>query len=218
MVLLATHAILFDLDGVLVDSISSIDRAMEVWCSSKGLDHDEIKTKSRSIKDEDLIRSLDLRLNVSEEKNTIRDLEIQYANLVTAHQHAHHITSELNKYGVPWGIVTSGQRDVAVARLLSAGIQPPEVMITSDDCSNGKPNREPYTRAAVKLGVTPQDCVVIEDTLVGIVSGKAAGSKAVAITTTYPRTQFGDVPDMIIERLNQIIVGTDGVIVNGVTL
>ena len=211
---ISARAILFDLDGVLVDSIASIDKAVELWCGTKGIEYEGIKIQSRSLKDDELIRFVDSRLDVRKEKEIIKDLEIQNAYLVTAHRHAQRITRELDNQDVPWAIATSGQREVAVARLLAAGIRPPQVMITCDDCTQGKPSKEPYSRAADLLGVVPEDCIVIEDTLVGITAGKAAGATTIAVTTTYPRTFFGEVPDMVIESLGEIIVSADGVFVN----
>jgi sugar-phosphatase len=82
-------------------------------------------------------------------------------------------------------VVTSGSHGLAEARLASAGLPQPRVLITSDDTERGKPHPDPYLAAAAAAGADPADCVVIEDAPAGIVAALAAGMTAWAVTTTH---------------------------------
>jgi mannitol-1-/sugar-/sorbitol-6-phosphatase len=90
--------------------------------------------------------------------------------------------------GAPFAIVTSGAAALARGLLAGAGFLPPAVMVTADDVIRGKPGPEPYQLAAALLDVSPRDCVVLEDTAVGVAAGVAAGMTVVAVTTTEEAT------------------------------
>jgi HAD superfamily hydrolase (TIGR01509 family) len=64
-----------------------------------------------------------------------------------------------------WGVVTSGTRLLASARLRYCGLPVPKVLVTADDVAHGKPHPEPYLKGAELLGFDPADCLVIEDAL-----------------------------------------------------
>lgn len=83
-----------------------------------------------------------------------------------------------------WTIVTSCTRALAEVRIRAAGLPLPKTLITSNDITNGKPHPDPYVKGAAKLGVSPAECVVVEDVPAGVRSGKAAGARVMAFTTT----------------------------------
>ncbi len=85
----------------------------------------------------------------------------------------------------PWAVVTSGGRDVATRRLIAAGLPVPEVLVTADDVTNGKPDPEPYELARRELSVPARECVVVEDAPAGITAAKSAGMTVLAVTTTH---------------------------------
>src|SRR5699024_1878330 len=87
--------------------------------------------------------------------------------------------------GQRWAAVTSGEARIMIPRLEAAGLTPPEVMITADDVTRGKPDPEGYAMAARRLGVDPQRCLVVEDAPAGIAAGLAAGAHVLAVTTTH---------------------------------
>jgi mannitol-1-/sugar-/sorbitol-6-phosphatase len=89
-----------------------------------------------------------------------------------------------------WTIATSGTRPLAEVRLRAAGLPIPKTMITSSEVKIGKPDPEPYLKAAAVLGYAASDCVVVEDAPAGIRSGKAAGSRVIAFTTTMPQSEL----------------------------
>jgi sugar-phosphatase len=108
-----------------------------------------------------------------------------------------------------WGVVTSGSRDLASARLLLAGIPLPKVMITADDVTNGKPHPEPYLKGAKSLSVDPAECLVIEDAPAGIRAAHACGMKVIGLTSTYSASMLGEA-DAVVRKLAQVQVGLDG--------
>ncbi len=130
---LPCRAVLFDLDGVLVDSVDSIKLAVFEWTQLVGADFDLIKKSSQSLTDEDLIRMIGVDLDIAREKQRIKELEIKYAQAVTAQPGARQVLAQVQQASMPWAIVTSGQKDVVLARLAAARLPIPEVMITADD-------------------------------------------------------------------------------------
>jgi sugar-phosphatase len=83
-----------------------------------------------------------------------------------------------------WTIVTSCTRPLAEVRLKAAGLAQPPKMVTWNDIVHGKPAPDPYLKGAEKLGMRPEDCIVVEDVPAGIHSGKSAGARVVAFKTT----------------------------------
>ncbi len=83
-----------------------------------------------------------------------------------------------------WTIATSCTRPLAEVRLRAAGLPIPEKMVTSSDVTHGKPNPEPYLKAAATLGIRPEDCIVVEDAPAGVRAGKAAGARVIGFPTT----------------------------------
>jgi len=104
-----------------------------------------------------------------------------------------------------WAVVTSGTRRPAAARLQSAGLPVPRVLVGADDVSNGKPAPEPYLKGAQLLGMNPAECLVIEDAPVGIQSGHAGRMKVIGIASTYPAAELSDA-DAVAQELRQIRV------------
>jgi sugar-phosphatase len=85
-----------------------------------------------------------------------------------------------------WAVVTSGGRELATLRLAAVGFPVPEVLVTGDDVEHGKPDPEPYLRAAEALGVPAAECVVVEDAPAGVLAAKRAGMTVLAVATTHP--------------------------------
>ena len=89
-----------------------------------------------------------------------------------------------------WTIATSCTRPLAEVRLRAAGLPIPERLITSNDVVRGKPDPEPFVKAAANLGFAAKDCIVLEDAPVGIRAGKAAGARVIAFRTTVPEAEL----------------------------
>ena len=108
-----------------------------------------------------------------------------------------------------WGVVTSGTRPLAQNRLRYCGLPVPDVLVTSDDVVNGKPDPEPYLKGAEGLGMQPADCMVIEDAPAGIQSARAGGMKVIGLASTYPVTGLAEA-DAVARALARISLTVDG--------
>ena len=106
---------------------------------------------------------------------------------------------------MPLAIVTSCERDLAAARLTASGLARPSVVVTASDVGHGKPGPEPYERGAALLGLSPGDCVVVEDATAGLVSGRAAGvGLLVAVLGTTPLEVLAEDADVVHESVADI--------------
>ena len=180
-----SEAILFDLDGVLVDSDASVRRSWRRWAAEQGLDATLVETFAQGRRGRDVVEHWAPQLDpVTEEERLIRG-QIEDSADVTAIPGAAELLASLAPGS--WAIVTSGTRELALTRIRRARLGPPQVLIAAEDVAVGKPAPEGYLRAARELDASPADCVVVEDAPAGIEAGLAAGMVVVAITTTFPR-------------------------------
>jgi mannitol-1-/sugar-/sorbitol-6-phosphatase len=106
-------------------------------------------------------------------------------------------------------VVTSGIRPVALARLRAAGLPHPQVLVTAEDVSRGKPDPEGYLAATKELGVGPSRALVIEDAPAGIQAAQAADMMAVAVGTTHSVDKLADA-DAIATTLEQVYIRAPG--------
>ena len=176
------QGILFDLDGVLVDSTPAVARVWTVWARQHGFDPQETVRRAHGRPSLSTIRELLPNADHAAENATVERMEIEDVQGVVPLPG----TTEL-LHALPadrWTVVTSCTRTLALVRLRVAGLPAPSKMVTSTDISNPKPHPEPYLRGAELLGLAPEDCVVLEDAPAGIRSGKAARSRVIAFQTT----------------------------------
>ncbi|KAF4619286.1 hypothetical protein D9613_005101 [Agrocybe pediades] len=106
-----------------------------------------------------------------------------------------------------WAICTSATREYASSALASAGVPVPDVFVASEDVEKGKPFPDPYLLGAQKCGVDPSNCVVFEDAPNGVISGREAGCKTIALLTSHSLEQIkASKPDYIIKDLSDVSV------------
>ncbi len=178
-------ALLFDLDGVLVDSVAAVARAWDWWARGHRLDPAPFVAEHGRPSRES-IAELAPQLDADHEAAAVEEREaIDTAGVVAMPGAAAALAS-----GLPHAIVTSGTRRLALARLRASGLSVPDVLVTADSVTRGKPDPEPYLLAAARLGVRPSDCTVFEDAPAGVRAGKAAGMRVVALTTTVGKAQL----------------------------
>jgi sugar-phosphatase len=201
-------AILFDLDGVLVDSTRAVDREWREWAAHKGVDGDAIMAIAHGVRTIEVIRRVAPHLDAEAEATAIENHEAGDQRGVTVMPGAVDLVRSIPDGR--WGVVTSGSRLLATNRLHFCGLPMPEVLVTSDDVVCGKPHPEPYLKGAERLGFAPADCLVIEDAPAGIESARAGGMKVVGITSTYAAAKLGQA-DAVIGRLGQVQVVSNGV-------
>ena len=200
-------AILFDLDGVLVDSTRSVERQWRQWAREQGIDCDKVMAVAHGVRTIEVIRALAPHLDAEAEVRKLESREAKDQDGVAVMPGA----VELVRAIPPdrWCVVTSGTRFLATARLRLFGIPIPKVMVTADDVAHGKPDPAPYLKGAELLGFDPRQCLVIEDAPAGIQSAHAAGMKVIALGSTYPVSALGDA-DVVIPKLDRIQIALNG--------
>jgi mannitol-1-/sugar-/sorbitol-6-phosphatase len=200
------RAILFDLDGVLVDSAECIEKTWRKWATDHRLDPDRVIELAHGRRAIETVRLIAPELSADAE------LAALAASEATTSEGVYEITGarELLQHlpAGAWAVVTSGIRSVAEFRLRYTGLPLPAVMICADEIARGKPDPEGYLTAAARLGRSATDCVVVEDTPAGIESARAAGMRVIAITTTYLPELLSSA-DAVIARLSDLTVRTE---------
>jgi mannitol-1-/sugar-/sorbitol-6-phosphatase len=180
------RALLFDMDGVLVDSTPAVARVWTAWANRFGLEPDEVVRQAHGRPSIETIRELMPKADHRAEDHAMEQAEIADVEGIVALPGTKQLLDALpaNRYAV----VTSATHPLAVVRLRAAGFAIPKHLVTASATEHGKPHPEPYLLGAQSVGVAPADCVVIEDAPAGIQSGKAAGSRVLALRTTASDT------------------------------
>jgi mannitol-1-/sugar-/sorbitol-6-phosphatase len=201
-------AVLFDLDGVLVDSAVCVERHWRRWAAEHHLDRDEIMRVAHGRPTVETIRLVAPHLCAEEEAARLDAGEAFDTDGVMAIDGAAPLVRSLPPEA--WAIATSGTRDTAMTRLRHTSVPVPSVLITADDVKRGKPNPEAYLLAAAKLDVRPEGCVVVEDAPAGVSAARSAGMRVIAVVTTHSRIELA-AADIRVERLADIQISrSDG--------
>lgn len=199
-------AILFDLDGVLVDSTRSVERQWRAWAREQGIDEERVMAIAHGVRSIEVIRAVAPHLDAEEEVRKLERREADDRDGVVVMPGAVDLVSAIPEEC--WCVVTSGTRYLAITRMRFAGIPVSKVLVAADDVAHGKPHPEPYLKGAELLGVNPEECLVIEDAPAGIQSAHAGGMKVIGLTSTYPASALGEA-DAIVQKLAEIRVGID---------
>src|SRR6267143_1519113 len=176
------RGVLFDLDGVLVDSTPAVARVWAGWAHEHGFDPDEVVKKAHGRPSITTIRELLPHADHAAEDREVERREIADVEGVIPLPGAMELLQALPLQR--WAIVTSCTRPLAGVRIGTAGLPKPRHLVTSTDVQHGKPDPEPYLKGAQLLGVPAKECIVIEDAPAGIRAGKAAGARVLALRTT----------------------------------
>ena len=175
-------ALLFDLDGVLINSTPAVARVWRRWAVEHGFNPDEVVARAHGRPSLTTIREYLPNADHEVENREVERREIEDLNGVVPLPGALDLLSSLPEDR--WTIVTSCTRPLAEVRIKAAGLPLPRKMITSNDIEHGKPHPEPYLKGASVLGVPAVECVVLEDVPAGVQAGKSAGARVIAFTTT----------------------------------
>lgn len=200
-------AILFDLDGVLVDSTHSVTRQWRRWADENNIDPQRVVEIAHGVRTIEIVRQLTPHLDAAAEVIRIEKREADDQEGVVVMPGAADLLGAIPE--ARWCVVTSGTRYLATARLKLANLPAPRVLVSADDVSKGKPDPEPYLMAAKLLGMNPTECLVIEDAPAGIRAAHAGGMKAVGLTSTYPAPDLQEA-DAVVQSLAQIKVRNNG--------
>jgi mannitol-1-/sugar-/sorbitol-6-phosphatase len=210
MIKLNCAALLFDLDGVLINSTPAVARVWHRWAVVHGFNPQEVIARAHGRPSIATLRDYLPNVDHEAENRKIERAEIEDLEGVVALPGTFDLLASLPEDR--WTIVTSGTRPLAEVRIRHAGLPLPKKMITANEIAHGKPDPEPYLKAAAMLGFAASDCVVCEDVPAGIRSGKSAGAKIVAFTTTMQSSPLREAgADFITRNCADIrLAGTNG--------
>jgi mannitol-1-/sugar-/sorbitol-6-phosphatase len=180
-------AVLFDLDGVIVDSTATVAEIWREWATERDVDPDQLVAFSHGRPTRETLTRFAPELNALEE-GTLLEREAVRRGAETIEG-----TAALYR-ALPDGaraVGTSARRETALARFETAGLPLPRVLVTADDVAAGKPAPDCYLLAAALLDVPPADCIVVEDAPAGIEAARTAGMRVIALTTTHAAFELG---------------------------
>lgn len=178
------RAFLFDMDGTILTSIAAAERVWTTWAVRHGVDVETFLPTIHGARAIDTINRLALPgVDAEAEAAWITQAEIEDVDGVEEVAGAAGFLQSLPAH--QWAIVTSAPRALALRRMAAAGIPEPDVMVTAEDVTAGKPDPAGYRLAARRLGVEISDCLVFEDATVGILAAEAAGADLVIVTATH---------------------------------
>ena len=201
-------AILFDMDGTLVDSTQCVETIWSRWAHRNGIEPGRVLSVSHGRRTIDTLREIAPHTDIEAEARLLNAEELDARDGVKAIAGAAVILQTL-LHG-RWAVVTSAGRALAERRFRAADLPLPTVLVSADDVKEGKPHPAGYLMAAQLLDVAPHQCLVIEDTPAGILAGRAANMQVLALTTTYPGTELLAAPCVRDFRDLSILQARDG--------
>lgn len=198
--------ILFDLDGVLVDSTPAVINAWHRWAEERGMEPDRILDVAHGRRTVETIQIVAPGLDAEAEAHELESMEVE--NLEDVHQveGARELLASIPED--KWAVVTSGTRTLATRRMEHMRLPIPDILVSAEDVSTGKPDPEAYLKGARLAGVSPEECLVVEDAPSGISAGKAAGMMVVAVATTHRDDELADA-DTVTKSLSSLHVSLE---------
>jgi len=199
----SAQALLFDLDGVLINSIPAVERVWSRWAEERGFNVQEVLHRAHGRPSIETLRYLLPDADHEAENRLVEQAEIEDVADIVPLPGVIELLAALPRDR--WAIVTSCTRPLAEVRIRAARLPTPGLFITANDIQRGKPDPEPYQKGAAGLGFAPEECIVVEDALAGIASGRNAGSRVIAFTTTASITDLvATKPDWILQDCSAI--------------
>ncbi|MCX5205802.1 HAD-IA family hydrolase [Streptomyces sp. NBC_00237] len=194
-------AVLFDVDGVLLDSTTAHRRVWDEWSRLRGLSAEKVWQLTFGRRPEDTVRDAAPHLNAAAERRVLDQLLSREEDHFPAVEGAAPLLRSLP--AGKWAIVTSGDRESVHRRFAAADLPLPDVQVFATDVEQGKPAPDCFLLAASRLAVDPSQCLVVEDAPVGARAGKAAGCTVVGLTTTHPANAIS-AADFCVPTLQQV--------------
>ncbi len=207
MPIIECSAILFDLDGVLVNSIESVERQWRKFAQRHKLDPDHVVHTAHGHRTVETVHILVPHLYAIEEAAIVERNEIEDTEGLVAIEGAKELLESLPRDR--WAVVTSGTRALATRRLSAAGLPQPPHMVPADEVTRGKPDPEPYLKGAKLVKVNPASCLVFEDAPTGVRAAKAAGMRVFGIPGTYDAAALS-MADGVIRSLREVRAHLNG--------
>lgn len=204
-------AVLFDLDGTLIDSTDVTSRAWATWGRELGLDREDFH--EHGVPARQVVAALVATGEIPSERadaavERIKELEENDAEGVVMLPGAAELLASIS--AARWSIVTSCTARLAAVRMGAVRLSPPAHLVTADAVSRGKPDPEGYLLGATRLGSAPAATLVVEDTPAGLAAGRAAGMLTLGVAGTYPADQLD--ADVVLDSLGGVraVVADDG--------
>ncbi|MDZ4699036.1 MAG: HAD-IA family hydrolase [Rhodothermales bacterium] len=197
------QGLIFDLDGVLIDSDVVSNRHWKRWADLNQVSFEHIAAIHHGLPPVRTVAAVAPHLDAAAESKVFEEWAADDMDDLKTYEGAYALLA-----GLPagrWGIATSSFRTLTLSRLNFLGLPIPDALVTVDDVKNGKPAPDPYLLAAEKLGLAPEHCIVIEDAPAGIRAAKTAGARVIAVTTTNQVSALGEA-DYVVGRLVDIAV------------
>jgi sugar-phosphatase len=184
------RALLFDLDGVLIDSTPAVARVWHQWALDHGFNPEEVVARAHGRPSLTTVREYLPHADHAAENREVERREMEDLEGVVPLPGALELLASLPPDR--WTIVTSCTRPLAEVRIKATGLPLPQQLVTSDDIRQGKPHPDPYLKGASLLWFSAAECIVVEDAPAGIRSGKSAGARVIAFKTTVPAAGLRD--------------------------
>lgn len=189
--MIEARGLLFDMDGTLVDSVAAVERTWRGWAALHGLDPLPILAVAHGRRGIDTVHMFAPGgVDVEAEAARLAEVERKQTEAIRAVPGAAALLRSLPPGS--WAVVTSADRALATSRMALAGLPTPDLLITAEDVTTGKPDPQGYRLAAQRLGLAAEDCIVFEDAPAGIAAGRASGATLVVVATTLPRAELAD--------------------------
>lgn len=179
------RALLFDMDGTLVDSTPVVEKVWSQWAVRHGFKPSDVTDFAHGRPTADVVRNFLPRVDAAAEAAALlaeEELDPTPINSIPGALEAVRLANQYAK----WAVVTSASRTLALLRLKLGGFPEPPLLISADDITRGKPDPEGFRKAARLLNVPPEECLVFEDTPAGLEAGRAAGARIIGLATTFP--------------------------------
>ena len=194
-------AVLFDMDGTLIDSIPVVIRSWVRWAQEEGVDPRRL-TGFHGVPAMGIIATLLPPERMDAAFDRIEAIEIADTDGITVLPGTLDALAALTGQVELCAIATSCTRPLADARLAATRLPAPAVVVTASDVAKGKPHPDPFLLAAKRLGVDPADCLVVEDAPGGLDAARAAGCATLAVTTTTAESDL--VADAVVATLADV--------------
>jgi sugar-phosphatase len=178
---LTAAAALFDMDGTIVDSTAVVESLWRRFCREHEVDADALLAYSHGRRTPDIVHRFLPDAPVAEIRAVTAELERRELEANDGIVEVPGAAALLGTMTLPWAVVTSAPRELAVRRMLGAGLPVPDVLVPADEVARGKPAPDSYLRAAELLGVEPRTCVAFEDAEPGVRSALDAGTRVVVV-------------------------------------
>lgn len=203
--ILRCKGVLFDMDGILISSLGSVERSWTKWARMRGIDPEYAISVVHGRRAIDSVERLRPDLDSSAELKIIEDFECEDNDGLQVLPGVLALLASLPNDR--WTVVTSATERLARVRLAAGGVPVPDRLVTAETVKEGKPNPAPFLAGAAQLGFVPQDCVVFEDSSSGAEAGRAAGCMVVATTFSHP-TESLNAAHYLVEDLTGIATRT----------